>query len=90
MTTKRCRHCGLEKPLEAFRQDDRYKDGRISYCRACNSKLASARVARYKRQLETNPNDERHGMVTGYKYGCRCQRCRDAYRDYEKRKRRYQ
>ena len=33
-------------------------------------------------ELETNPNDSRHGTPTGYAYGCRCERCRLAAKKY--------
>ena len=32
------------------------------------------------------PDDPRHGSVTGWVYGCRCDRCRAAYREYETRR----
>ncbi|KKN24123.1 hypothetical protein LCGC14_0898120 [marine sediment metagenome] len=35
---KICPDCGLEKALNAFRKDTRYRDGRGSYCRPCTRK----------------------------------------------------
>lgn len=35
-----------------------------------------------KRQLavmSADPGDPRHGTITGYSYGCRCERCRARY-----------
>lgn len=37
-----------------------------------------------------NPNDPLHGTPTGYYYGCRCERCKQAESDYlKKRRKRY-
>lgn len=30
---------------------------------------------RYLEEMEENPEDPRHGTLTGYAYGCRCERC---------------
>lgn len=30
------------------------------------------------RAFKENPDDKRHGTPTGYKYGCRCDRCKEA------------
>lgn len=43
---------------------------------------AKMRVARCKRRrlaaMSEDPGDALHGTVTGYGYGCRCERCRAA------------
>lgn len=52
--------------------------------------------AKYERQrdrekkllaLRSDPSDHRHGTLTGYQCGCRCDRCWAAYKNrYESRK----
>lgn len=32
-----------------------------------------------------DPMDKRHGTTTGYKYGCRCNRCKAAQSEFAKR-----
>lgn len=41
-------------------------------------------------RFKADPADRRHGTISGYRYGCRCDRCRKAGSDYAKdeRKRR--
>jgi len=41
---KRCKHCGIEKPLDDFYTDRKARDGRRPECKACN---LAARKARY-------------------------------------------
>ena len=52
-------------------------------CRACR--------ARRLERMRRDPADPLHGTVTGYSYGCRCERCREArheaYLAYKPRKR---
>ena len=31
-------------------------------------------------ELQTDPDDKRHGTMWGYQVGCRCDRCREARR----------
>ena len=35
MLTKLCKKCGVEKPLEQFPRDRRYKFGRFCWCLEC-------------------------------------------------------
>jgi len=41
---KRCKHCGIEKPLDDFYGDRKARDGRRPECKACN---LAARRAKY-------------------------------------------
>lgn len=52
--------------------------------KARRAKTYRERVEGYRKEMEANPNDPRHGTKAGYSYGCRCERCRAAKRS-EKR-----
>lgn len=41
------------------------------------------RRAGYLRDMQTNGRHPHHGTKTGYGYGCRCDRCKAAAREYE-------
>lgn len=36
--------------------------------------------AKYLAEMQANPDDHRHGTLTGYSYGCKCVRCAEARR----------
>lgn len=44
----------------------------------------SRREARARRlaEMEANPEDPRHGTITGYRYGCRCRKCLEGHLAY--------
>lgn len=43
-----------------------------------------ARRERYRKEMEANERDKRHGTSKGYFYGCRCDRCKAAIAKYRK------
>lgn len=46
-----------------------------------NLKRIRARcIARALARTKADPDDPHHGTATGYNYGCRCERCREAKR----------
>lgn len=54
-------------------------------------KMKRKELAKVKRdaalkELRANPDDRRHGKMTGYQHGCRCERCWQAYKDMQARK----
>lgn len=41
-----------------------------------------------KAEVLGNPDDSRHGKPSGYYYGCRCERCCEVYKEYNKERNR--
>ena len=46
MQMKKCRVCGIEKPLTEFHKDKSYKDGRKTICKTCSKKQSAEYNAR--------------------------------------------
>lgn len=67
-------HCpqGHEYSPSNTRRDSRNR----RYCRTCN---AEGRLMRLS-EMKENPRDGRHGTISGYSYGCRCDQCKEARR----------
>jgi hypothetical protein len=51
------------------------------------SQARKQRADRRKRELDDNPDDERHGTLTGYQCGCKCERCKAANAEQSRRDR---
>lgn len=43
-TKKKCNNCGVEKPLSEFNKNKRYKDGYVTWCKACYANYREARA----------------------------------------------
>lgn len=43
--------------------------------------ITAGQKARYIAEMGCNALDPRHGTETGYRYGCRCARCKDAHKE---------
>lgn len=43
-STKVCGGCGIEKPLSEFNKNKRYKDGHVTWCKACCAKYREERA----------------------------------------------
>jgi hypothetical protein len=50
--TKRCRNCGLVKPLNEFYTDRRTRDGLAYDCKKCSWSPSKERRERYKREAD--------------------------------------
>lgn len=59
-TSKRCRDCGIEKPLDAYYRHPGMKDGRLNSCIPCRRAYATAN--RNKRIEEKRAYDRARGF----------------------------
>jgi hypothetical protein len=53
-------------------------------CRICNRATIRKARRRLKAQFEAGRSGIRHGTVSGYTLGCRCEHCKQARSDYDK------
>ncbi len=62
-------------------------DGEMALSRNAARRKAQAYECRVRRlaEMRADPGHPLHGTTTGYNYGCRCERCRKARRDYHRR-----
>lgn len=58
--------------------------------RAKNKSAQIRSKAKVFQSLKADPNDKRHGTVYGYGCGCRCGRCKEAWKNYHRNHRRKQ
>jgi hypothetical protein len=61
MTVKPCQKCGIEKPLEDFAKDTRYKNGRRGTCKRCHTDYMISYYAKNEKQRkEKNKINSKH------------------------------
>lgn len=55
----------------------------MRYCVTCRDAHTAANKAKRSAEMKSDPFDRHHGKLTGYSsYGCRCDRCKTAWRSY--------
>lgn len=59
---KTCKRCGLDKPLDSFTVDIRYKDGRYPWCAECRRAWRQSRKDR-QRELHANWREQNRDHV---------------------------
>lgn len=85
----RCDRCRAAMRAYSARRLSQHRDvirqKQSIYYRKHKNELKDKRIVRYakaKARLEADPLDPQHGTRTGYIYGCRCDKCRQANHDY--------
>lgn len=51
------------------------------------SQIRAKCVQKRLKEMQANENDKAHGTRTGYIYGCKCDRCKQASKEYGKENR---
>ena len=78
-------HCPQGHPYDE--QNTSHYRG-LRYCDTCRKAHSMRSKERHAAAVQADPNDSRHGTLTAYaSYGCRCDRCRAAWRTYMKQHR---
>ena len=74
---KTCTRCLTPKPLDEFYLEPKAPLGRTSGCREC--------LCAYRREQRNHPERATsHGCSGYYNWGCRCDVCRAASREYQR------
>ncbi len=77
----KCPHCGEEVDRKSCHEEVK-PDARAAVDKRERTKeLVKKRLA----EMQANPEDPRHGTKTGYAYGCRCDRCKQAHSAYQRK-----
>ena len=65
---------------------NRYGQERCGSRDGRDPELTKLRRKKYLKQMQANPNDKRHGTITGYNnIGCRCEKCREASSEHQRK-----
>ena len=76
-------------PVKKAAQRKRWREKNAAYLKEWreahpekNAEYVRSAQARAVEALANDVSDARHGTTTGYAYGCRCDRCKEARRKY--------
>jgi hypothetical protein len=68
-----------------YTEENTYLYRGMRYCQTCKANHSAAGRARGHQRLKSDPFDPAHGTVGGYAgFRCRCDRCRAAWREYQR------
>lgn len=81
---KKCRSCGIVKPLDDFQPESRVRDGRAATCRKCHRLKYGAYKGRTEEQLARHRREERERRLANPERARRIKRA-----EYERNREKY-